>query len=353
MQYWIPKALAVSVLVSLSGCGVFTDEAHHKRNYRASEPVQVPEQLAQPALDPTYKMEVAEYDNNPDSTNYRPPAQVLTVAKGSWVEEGDKQARVYFDKNDGIADLDEFIWDSVHAVLAEHQTKPIKQDKLLGSIETDWYAIIKPEEGWLWDSDIAVSEQRFTFSIEEKSHQRTASLSAKLADYKSEDVPLTPILQQQLEVRALNQVVAEFDYRYRQLEVEIRKQQGIISLEMGFDNKGNAALVTEQDYFVIFDRFSGFLERLSFTIVEIDQERGLITADYNKPESSVWDSIWGEERAELPIENGQYQILVSRTKEGGTSLTWMDDEGITLEPGTMNDLQQALENALRQRGIKI
>jgi len=148
-------------------------------------------------------------------------------------------------------------------------------------------------------------------------------------------------------------VLAEFDYRYRQLEVEIRKQQGIISLEMGFDNKGNAALVTEQDYFVIFERFSGFLERLSFTIVEIDQERGLITADYNKPESSVWDSIWGEELAELPIEDGQYQILVSRTKDGGTSLTWMDDEGTTLEPGTMNDLQQALENALRQRGIKI
>ncbi|WP_283710920.1 outer membrane protein assembly factor BamC [Pseudoalteromonas prydzensis] len=353
MQYWIPKALAVSVLVSLSGCGVFTDEAHHKRNYRVGEPVQVPGQLAQPAQDPIYKMEVAEYNNNPDSTNYRPPAQVLTVAKGSWVEEGDKQARVYFDKNDGIADLDEFIWDSVQAVLAEHQTKPVKQDKLLGSIETDWYAIIKPEEGWLWDSEDEISQQRFIFSIEEKSHQRTASLSAKLAEYDSKDVPLTPILQQQLEVRALNQVVAEFDYRYRQLEVEIRKQQGIISLEMGFDNKGNAALVTEQDYFVIFDRFSGFLERLSFTIVEIDQERGLITADYNKPESSVWDSIWGEELAELPIEDGQYQILVSRTKDGGTSLTWMDDEGTTLEPGTMNDLQQALENALRQRGIKI
>ncbi|MDN3377102.1 MULTISPECIES: outer membrane protein assembly factor BamC [unclassified Pseudoalteromonas] len=353
MQYWIPKALTVSVLVSLSGCGVFTDEAHHKRNYKAGEPVQVPGQLAQPAQDPTYKMEVAEYSNNPDSTNYRPPAQVLTIAKGSWVEEGDKQARVYFDKNDGIVDLDEFIWDSIQAVLAEHQTKPVKQDKLLGSVETDWYAIIQPEEGWLWDSETEVSQQRFIFSIEEKSHQRTASLTSKLVDYKSKSEELTPLLQQQLEVRALNQIIGEFDYRYRQLEVEMRKNQGIISLEMGFDNKGNAALVTEQDYFAVFDRFSGFLERLSFTIVEIDQERGLITADYNKPESSVWDSIWGEDLAELPIEDGQYQILVSRTKEGGTSLTWMDDEGTTLEPGTMNDLQQALENALRQRGIKI
>ncbi len=353
MQYWISKALAVSVMVSLTGCGVFTDEAHHKRNYRANDAVKAPAGLAQPAQDPTYKMDVAQYDNNPEAKNYRPPAQVITIAQGTWVEEGDTEARVYFDKNDGIEDLDVFIWDSIKAVLAEKNTAALKEDKSSNSIETGWYAIIKPEEGWFWETETEVSQQRFIFTIEEKSHQRTASLTSKLADYKSDSVPLTPLLQQQLEVRALNQVIAEFDYRYRQLEVEMRKQQGIISLEMGFDNKGNAALVTEQDYNMVFDRFSGFLERLSFTIVEIDQERGLITADYKKPESSVWDSIWGEELAELPIEDGQYQILVSRTNDGGTSLTWMDSEGSTLEPGTMNDLQQALENALRQRGINI
>ena len=147
--------------------------------------------------------------------------------------------------------------------------------------------------------------------------------------------------------------MSEFDYRYRQLEVDMRKRQGIISLEMGFDNKGNAALVTEQSYDAVFDRFSGFLERLSFSIVEINPDTGLITADYTKPETSVWDSIWGDDIAQLPIDEGQYQILVSKTKEGGTSLTWMDDKGETLEPGTMNGLQQALEAALIQRGIKI
>ncbi|PCC12560.1 outer membrane protein assembly factor BamC [Pseudoalteromonas sp. JB197] len=352
MQYWIPKALTVSVLVSLSGCSVFTNDAHDERNYRAHEAVKVPASLSQPAQDPTYKMDVGQYSNNPDATNYRPPAQVLTVAKGSWVEETDKNARVYFDKNDGIDDLDEFIWESINAVLADNNTQATKADKLLGIIETDWYAIIKPEESWLWNSDESVDLERFKFTIEEKSHQRTASLSAELIDFKG-DQPLSDLLKQQLEVRALNQVISEFDYRYRQLEVDMRKRQGIISLEMGFDNKGNAALVTEQSYEAVFDRFSGFLERLSFTIVEINQDTGLITADYKKPESSVWDSIWGDEVAQLPIDEGQYQILVSKTKQGGTSLTWMDEQGDTLEPGTMNGLQQALVAALIQRGINI
>ncbi|MBB1369904.1 outer membrane protein assembly factor BamC [Pseudoalteromonas sp. SR45-4] len=352
MQYWIPKALTVSVLVSLSGCSVFTNDAHDERNYRAHEAVKVPASLSQPAQDPTYKMDVGQYSNNPDATNYRPPAQVLTVAKGSWVEETDKNARVYFDKNDGIDDLDEFIWESINAVLADNNTQATKADKLLGIIETDWYAIIKPEESWLWNSDESIDLERFKFTIEEKSHQRTASLSAELIDFKG-DEPLSDLFKQQLEVRALNQVISEFDYRYRQLEVDMRKRQGIISLEMGFDNKGNAALVTEQSYEAVFDRFSGFLERLSFTIVEINPDTGLITADYKKPESSVWDSIWGDEVTQLPIDEGQYQILVSKTKQGGTSLTWMDEQGDTLEPGTMNGLQQALVAALIQRGINI
>ena len=352
MQYWIPKALAVSVLVSLSGCSVFTNDAHNERNYRTHEPVKAPASLSQPAQDPVFKMEVGQYDNKPDATNYRPPAQVLTVAKGSWVEETDSLSRVYFDKSDGIVDLDDFVWDSIQSVLNDNNATTIKEDKLLGVIETDWYSIIKTEESWLWGDSENADLEKFRFTIEEKSHQRTASLRVELIDFKGDNT-LTDILKQQLEVRALNEVIAEFDYRYRQLEVDMRKRQGIISLEMGFDNKGNAALVTEQSYDDVFDRFSGFLERLSFTIVEINQETGLITADYKAPETSVWDSIWGDDVAQLPIDEGQYQILVSKTKEGGTSLTWMDEKGETLEPGTMNGLQQALEAALIKRGIKI
>lgn len=352
MQYWIPKTLAVSVLVSLSGCSVFNSDAHNERNYRAYEPVKAPSSLSQPAQDPVFKMEVGQYSNDPEATNYRPPAQVLTIAKGSWVEEADKKARIYFDKNDGIENLKTFIWDSINAVLEQNNTAALNQNEQQSTLDTDWYAIIKPEESWLWGSAENAELARFKFTIEEKEHQRTASLHAALIDFKA-DKPLTDLLKQQLEVRALNQVVSEFDFRYRQLEVDMRKRQGIISLEMGFDNKGNAALVTEQAYDDVFDRFSGFLERLSFTIVEINQDTGLITADYKKVKSSVWDSIWGEKTTELPIEEGQYQILVSKTNEGGTSLTWMDEQGDTLEPGIMNGLQQSLEAALIKRGIKI
>ncbi|GAP75638.1 outer membrane protein assembly factor BamC [Pseudoalteromonas ruthenica] len=352
MQYWIPKALMLSALVSLSGCGIFTSEAHHPRNYRTNEPVVAPEGLDAPRQDPTYKMDVARYDNSEQAKATKPPMQIMPLAEGSWLDENEKLARVYFDKNEGIEDLDEFIWHAIEGVLSDYNTQAVSADKLIGTVETDWFSIVRVEEGWLWDDEI-VAEQRYKFIIEEKDHQRTAALRAEMVDYRSDDVPLTPLLQQRLETRALNAVISEFDYRYRQLKVELRQRQGIISLDMGFDNKGNAALVTEQAYNVVFERFAGFLERLQFTIVEVDVDSGRIIADYTKPEASVWDSIWGEEAMQLPLEDGQYQILMSTTREGGTSITWMDKEGEVLQPGTMNDLQQALVQALRTRGIQI
>ena len=42
--------------------------------------------------------------------------------------------------HDGIVDLDEFIWDSINAVLHEENASATKEDKLLGKIETDWYS---------------------------------------------------------------------------------------------------------------------------------------------------------------------------------------------------------------------
>nr|WP_247664752.1 outer membrane protein assembly factor BamC [Pseudoalteromonas sp. MMG010] len=341
-------------MVSLSGCSIFTNDAHNERNYRTHESVKVPEQLETPAEDPVYKMDVAQYGTNPEAKNYRPPAQVLTIAQGSWVEENDKQSRVYFDKNDYVDDLNEFIWRAVKDTLSANNTQALAFDEQKNTLTTDWYALVIPESNWWsWGDDTQPDLERFKFFIEEKSHQRTASLRAELIDFQSENNELTDLLKQQLEVSALNQVIREYDFLYRQLEINKRKAQGNISFTMGFDSKGNAALVTQQNYENVFERFSGFLERLSFTIVEVKPDSGLITAQYNKPQSSVWDSIWGDEAQQLPIEQGQYQILVSELPSNGTSLTWMDTKGELLDPNTMSALQQALEDALLKRNVKL
>jgi outer membrane protein assembly factor BamC len=353
VQYWIPKTLAIGVLLGLSGCSVFTNDAHHERNYRVHEAVKVPANLKQPSQDPVYTMSVASFDNDPDPKGYRPPAQVLTLAKGSWVEENEQLARVFFDKNDGIEDLTSFIWQSVDSVMGNRSTALVEDDRVNGSVMTDWYSLIKPTEGWFWEDDEVVSEQKFRFVVEQKEHQRTASLRAELVDYRSDKVELNDLLKQQLEARAVNEVVAEFDYLYRLLEVELRKQQGVLSLELGFDAQGNGAMLTEQSSDIVLDRFSGFLERMGFTIIKIDRDSGDISTRYEKPDSSVWDSIWGDEEIQLPIESGDYKISIAATKDKSTSITWRDAQGEVLDTDVMAQLQQVLLKALRDKGLTI
>ncbi|MEI5638236.1 MULTISPECIES: outer membrane protein assembly factor BamC [unclassified Pseudoalteromonas] len=353
MQYWIPKSLVLGIAVSLSGCSIFTNDAHHERNYRANAPVKAPEGLEQPYRDPEFAMPVAQYKSSPEPVSYRAPQQVLTAAKGSWVEQGDEAARVYFDKNDGIEDLSAFIWRAVDGVLAMHGTDYQSQDKAAGEAVTGWYSLIEPEDGWFWQETSVPSKQRFKFVVEQKEHQRTAAIRAELVDYQSDEVPLTDLLQQHLEVRAINEVIAEFDYQYRLLQVEMRKRQGVLALELGFDGDGNAALLTEQGQQAVLDRFSNFLERSAFTVIRVDRESQEVVVRYEAPEDSVWDSIWGDEVIALPIADGDYTIKVSATDDARTSITWMDAEGEVLDVNTMNSLHQALIKLLRKKGLTI
>ncbi|KZN62662.1 hypothetical protein N473_18740 [Pseudoalteromonas luteoviolacea CPMOR-1] len=353
MQYWVPKALTLGVVLGLSGCSVFTNDTHQKKNYRVHESVQVPADLEQPYQDKEFQMNVAVYENDAEPQSFRPPQQVLTLAKGSWAEDKEDVARIYFDKNDGIEALDDFIWAAVEGVINNHQSSIENDDRRNGKLTTGWYSIIEAEDGWFWETVTEVSKQRFEFTLSQEDHQRTASLEVKLVDYQSDKVALDGMLRQQLEVRALNEVVAEFDYRYRLLEVELRKQQGVLSLDLGYDNAGNAALITLADRSTVMERLSNFLERVNFTIIRIDGESNEVLVRYKKPESSVWDSIWGEEASTLNLADGDYTISVGVTDDEQTSLTWSDAEGNVLDAKTMETLQQGLVTALRNRGLSI
>lgn len=353
MQYWIPKTLTIGVILGLSGCSVFTNDAHHERNYRVNETIKVPEGLEVPLQDPEFKMPVSTHKNDPQAIGYRPPQQVLTLAAGSWVEENEQRARVFFDKNDGIDDLTLFIANALDNVLKNHGTTSLSKDDSKGIVETDWYSIIKPVEGWFWESEEIVSKQKFRFIIEQKEHQRTASISAELLDYKSEKVPLNDLLKQQLEVRAVNEVISEFDYLYRVFQMQLRKQQGKLAMELGFNSQGDTAFITKQSTESVIERFPTLLERLNFTIIKIDTEKGVISTRYESTQSSVWDSIWGDEGIELPLQSGDYFINVSQLDQNKTALTWKDSEGKILNNDTLQQLHSSITAALQAQNLNM
>jgi len=353
VQYWIPKTVALGVILGLSGCSVFTNDTHHEKNYRVNKAVQVPSDLKQPYKDPTYAMQEAQYDNDTEELALRPPQQVLTLAAGSWLEQNDKLARVFFDKNDGIEDLTSFIWQAVDSVAAEKQISFESMNKEQGEALTDWYSVITPSSKWFWQEETTPSKQKYKFTVSQSEHQRTASLSAELVDYQSDEIELTELLKQQLEVRALNQIIAEFDYQYRLLLVELRKQQGQLALDIGFDPNGNAAMVAVQPVNIVIANLANVLERLNFTIISVDGEKDELHVRYEKPEDSVWDSIWGDETVILPIDEGDYRIKISTLSDKKSSVTWRNNDGEALSADLLSELQQNLNKAIGNKGLSI
>jgi outer membrane protein assembly factor BamC len=353
VQYWIPKAVALGVILGLSGCSVFTNDTHHERNYRVNKAVQVPGDLKQPYKDPTYEMTEAQYSNDTEALALRPPQQVLTLATGSWVEQNDKVARVFFDKNDGIEDLTTFIWQALDAVVADEQVGFESVDKAQGVAVTQWYSVISPSSKWFWEEETTPSKQKYKFTVAQSEHQRTVSLQAELVDYKSNEVELTDLLKQQLEVRALNEVVAEFDYQYRVLLVELRKQQGELALDMGFDPQGNAAMIAPQSANLVVVNLGNVLERLNFTIIKVDSEENELHVRYEKPEDSVWDSIWGDDVVVMPIAEGDYRIKIAALADKQSSVTWRDNNSEILSAELLSQLQQSLTKAIGNKGLSI
>lgn len=353
MQYWIPKTVALGVILGLSGCSVFTNDTHHERNYRINKAVQVPGDLKQPYEDPTYVMQEAQYGNDIEMLALRPPQQVLTLAAGSWIEQNDKFARVFFDKNEGIDNLTSFIWQAVDGVISEEQAGYESLDKEQGIAVTNWYSVITPSSKWFWQEEKSPSQQKYKFTVTQSEHQRTASLQAELVDYKSDEVELTDLLKQQLEVRALNQVVAEFDYQYRVFLVELRKQQGELALDVGFDPQGNVAMIAPQSANVAIVNLSNVLERLNFTIIKVDSEENELHVRYEKPEDSVWDSIWGDDVVTLPISEGDYRIKVAAISGSQSSVTWRNYNSELLSAELLSQLQESLAKAIGNKGLSI
>jgi outer membrane protein assembly factor BamC len=353
VQYWIRNSLVVAITLAFSACSVFTDDSHHERNYRVNDGLNIPENLSQPYQDPAYDLDATQYTTAEQSAAYltKAPAQVLTFPKGSWVNEGDQEARIFFDKSDGIEDLETFIWRAIDDLFTEQQVTA--QDKQHHYVVSNWYSIEKPVDVWWWEEERELSRQKFKFVVDIEDHKRTASVNVELTDFTSKYDELTDILKQRLEVAALNAFIEQYDFNYRQLIVQLNKSRGIVSLQMGFDDKGNSAFVTEQKAKNIFERFPGFLERVGFTIDEVEPSRNLIFTTYEEPDDSVWDSIWGDEIRKLPLEPGQYQLLVTETNTGGTAITWLDTEGETLEPGTLDDVLQVLLTMLQEAGVDV
>lgn len=299
--------------------------------YRVPEGLDMPQLVSEydiPAIGPQ-----APTDIIGEKVTVISPALVLPLVSGSHIEEGLKEATVWFDQIDDSQPLDTTIWNSLINYLEEQGIGVVDFDREKQSLVTDWMIIETTEdESWYsWTSTERSVGRRFEFNLEMKSHGRTAALKARLKDYLEtygEEViaDLDAEQQRRNEVDVLNQVIGHYEHQIRVADArrlqEIRRGLG---MELGFDRNGEPAFVVEGDYDVVWPRFLLVLRKLGFNVKDLDKSTGLLFVSYGENESSWWSNLFSGDDDELALEQDDYRFQVNKAGNK-TSITLMDEE---------------------------
>ncbi len=350
MQYWIKSAALLATLTVTTGCTVFENNAHHKKNYRINQPIDVPSDLKTPAVDSKYALAPVQYKNEQNDDALTPPAQILTQAKGSWIEEGEQAARVFFDKNEGVESLPQFLLEGIVSFANDNNIAIASRDDAKGEIITGPFAISEQEESWLFGDDEVPETIAIRFVVDTKSHGRSASITSHLAEFKSDSRKLSDLIKQQAEVYALNQVIMQLDYNYRQLLAKHRNAP-VSKMSLGFDGDGNAAMQIARTPDDAFGYMSRILTALNFELLDAADDTLRFKVKYQEPDNTVWSSIWGDDMVKLPLVPGDYDIVITELNRDEANISWFNVAGQPLEPVKMEALVQAINEAINQGAL--
>jgi outer membrane protein assembly factor BamC len=288
------------------------------------------------------------------------PSLVLPVVVGSRVEEGSKNATVWFDQVDDTLPLDTAVWNSLIRFLETEGIGVEMFDKDNQRLITDWVINDESEESswYSWSSSERIVGQRFEFSLNKKPHGRTAALSVDLVEYKEKlNAQTTEITQakddRRNEVDVLNRVVKNYEFETKVADVKrFRQIREGLNMELGFDSDGEPAFVVDGDFNIAWPRLLLVLRKLGFDVKDYDKSNGLLFVKYNGAEDGWWSNIWSSDKNELDLDIEEYRIKVDSLGEK-TSVTLLDDESKPFPVNKLTDLYPTFSKNMSDNNLDI
>lgn len=347
MQHWVKGSVVLSVL--LAGCSTSQVEQDSK----PIQAIKVPAGLQQPA-------QPGQFDIPPTSAkasgvDTRAPAMVLATAASSRMEEGDKLSRVWFDRNDYTGDLLPFLQQMLKTQFAEQGVDLLQQDEQGLDFVTGWITRSEEQGFWFWKSSEQTEQARFSIKIDAKPHGRSASMSVTMLEhqYFTPEAALSVSATRRQEVALLNQIIDRIGKEEIIIARANKAKAPDVALEPGMDNNGNPALLTPQPIDVTWSQLEALFGELSLNVTDINRSTFTYYLDYQKPEPGFWSRLWGsDEKPVLPLDNGEYQLVLSRSKEG-TAISLRDKAGAHLAAETMLALHEPFVQAIRLARIEL
>ena len=351
------KTATVIIATLLTACSSLEERevASGSFEYIKEQPgqkMEIPDDVDSPNFNDAFKLpnlgEDAPLNAMGKDLSVQSPALVLPVVAGSHIEDGSKNAIVWFDQVDDTLPLDTAIWNSLIRFLETESIGVEMFDKHKQRLITDWVVMYESEETkwYSWSSSERTVGQRFEFSLNKKPHGRTASLSVELLDYKEKlDAQSTEITQvkdkRRNEVNILNQVVKNYEFETKVANVKrFRQIREGLQMELGFDSDGEPAFVVAADYDITWPRLLLVLRKLGFDVKDYDKTNGLLFVKYNGAEDGWWSNIWSSDKNQMDLDPEEYRIKVGSLGEK-TSITLLDDDSNSFPVNKLTDLYPA------------
>lgn len=319
-----------------------------------SKPFIVPQNLDKPAKQKEFLItnEINHQGSLGEKMDVRAPSLVLPIAASSRVVAESHEAIIWFDKALEDKDLLVFIQNalvsqlmsddiSYEIVESSAQDEPGSNNQSKTEIfESDWYHN-EIETGWLFTDIESSTSLRFRYEFYLKPHGRSVSLKVSLIDYMKTDneggsKTIDPIDKQRAEMAMLNEIVGKVDYNYRTEQRENRLMKANQQLvTIGENKEAEPAYIVEMGLDNLWDNMPIFFEKHGFTISDLNETNKIYYVDFAKPETSIWDTIWGDDRPVIEVSDAKYQFVLApvddKNQQTSVSIYNVDGEPLPLE----------------------
>lgn len=352
MQKWAKGCVAVSVL--LSGCAVFEKEASENRRAEQIE-LKIPAGLAVPNQPSAYDIPQVQ-TSGAQQVDKKSPTLILATATSSRLDEEEKLARVWFERNELTGELLPFVQSQLETFFAGQQIELTRQDPQGLVYQTGWIKRSQSGGFWFWKEEQAVDQLRYQIELAPRPHGRSLSVSVSLLEhqYFTEGATLNALDAKASEVNLLNRMINQVAMTEAQIARELRQQVAEVSLEPGLDAAGNPALISTQPIDVTWSQLELLFTELNLSVSDLDRSVFTYYVNYTRPEQSFWRTVtFRGAPVALPLENGDYQLVLSRTANNGTAIAWQDKAGQPLSPAVVTALLEPIVTAVRASGAEL
>ena len=351
MQHWVKSSVVASVL--LTGCSLFQSEpVQTKQSANRLDALQVPAGLQAPAQPAQFDIPPAPAQQS--EADVRSPALVLATAASSRVEEGEKLARVWFDRNDYTGDLLPFLQQMLRTQFTEQGIELVSDDSGL-NYTTGWISRFDEQGFWFWKSEQVKEQARFRITLEPRPHGRSASMTVNMIEhqYFTPEAQLSGRDAQRQEMAVLNQIIDRIGKEEIAIALTNKAKAPDVALGPGMDADGNPALLTPQSIDVAWSQLEAVFAELGLEVTDMNRSAFTYYLSYEKTEPGLWSQFWGNSaKPLLPVADGEYQLILSRADKQ-TALSLRDKSGAYLNAETVLALHQPFVEAIRLARVEL